>query len=68
MQVTLSQPNSDLSAEPVTIDAGATTALVRLHVATETRSRDPLLKLRACGFLRPDTPLVSEASVNITWP
>ncbi|HWB07651.1 MAG TPA: PPC domain-containing protein [Pirellulales bacterium] len=65
MEIGLPHLNPGFSAEPITIGAGATNAVVRLHVASDAPARDTLLKLRACGHLRPDTPLVSEARVNV---
>jgi hypothetical protein len=69
MRIELKQPNAGFVAEPLTIDAGVTAAVVRVHLATDVATSNLAeLTFVAQGHLRPDTPLVSEASVKVIWP
>lgn len=67
MQLELQQPHAGFSAEPATIEEGATAAVIRLHVAADAPARAAMLNFRARGQVNPSTPLVSEATVDVIW-
>lgn len=66
MQVELC-PTAGFSAEPVTIVAGGTEAVVHVQTPADPPDQGAVLKFRARGELRPLVPLISEATLTVVF-
>jgi hypothetical protein len=68
MEVELRAPHPGFSADPVTIQANQTAAVVHVHVpANRPPHANTTLRFRARGQLPTSTPIVSEATLNVVW-